>query len=146
MGQTVKPWHSDFGRRWRVGMEAEREFDRFWRCHCGGEFVRNDVANPYNPDRRCAKCGQLVDVKTSRSAPSAGFLCISQVPFDNYPNDLIIALRTEGGVWRGVRRADALYDGPFPPAHENKGTWYYKIDMSNFVYLVRILDLRMEGD
>jgi len=137
----MKPWHSDAERRWRIGRDAESEFDRLWRCHCGGKFAKNDVVNQYDPDRRCIKCGQLVDVKTSLAVLDAGFLCISQKPFDKYPKDLIIALRVDPGIWWGLRRAAAKYTGPFPPAHEDKGTWYYKIDLKSFVFLSELLRL-----
>lgn len=120
------------------GAYGERAFDDAgWLCHCGGPLDKNDETVKYNPDRRCPCCGQLVDIKTSTSGDSVS---ISQVPFDKYPPDLIIAV-LDHGRWIGSRRSwCVIKSGPHEPAQKgNRPTKYYWVYLSSFLSLERLL-------
>ena len=136
-------WHKNASHRRVVGSHAEAEFDYTWLCHCGGEFAKNDVEIIWYPDRICKKCGQLVDVKSPPQAAKYGKMLISQEPFDNYGDDLILVWRknidANGSVipirWLGIYRSDAKASGPHKSTHEENATPFYKVDVRNFVPL-----------
>ena len=123
------PGNDDFAKGIRGAM-GEAMFDDCWLCHCGGALKKNDIWVPWEKDRRCLACGQLVDVKTSSSGDA---ISISMVPFDNYPPGMIVALY-DSGIWLGVYRENCIIkSGPHPPAqHGKRPTWYYWIWKSNW--------------
>lgn len=127
----IQQWHDSASARFSVGLTAEKLFDETWECHCAGSFINNDTINKYAPDRRCQKCGQLVDIKTRKTEGRDG-VAISQWPFDKYPPDLIIAL-WDGKCWKGIIRKNCIVQsGPHPPAHADRGTPYYWIYLDSF--------------
>lgn len=136
-------WHEDINKRIAIGDEAEDEFPEVYACHCGkGTF--QFIGTATLPDFTCDHCGQLVDVKNSPRALETKRLPISQIPFNHYANDLIIALRLAPGIWSGCYRSDAIFEGPYPPRHKERGTHWYMISLENWQPLWDILKLRDE--
>jgi len=133
--------HYDAGARKKLGQQAEREFAQAWLCRCGAAF--DNVSMGYwDHDFQCPECGLWVDVKAD--AVRGGSIAISQRPFDAYPDELVIAWRGPFGKWLGARMRDArkAVSGPFPPAHKERGTPFYKIRVSIFQDLARELRRR----
>jgi len=129
------PWHEDVDKREQVGRSAEDEFGFFWRCHCGGEFVRHDE-RPGLPDYSCPECGQIVEVKSAPDAERYGAITLSQIPFDHYAPDVLIAWRPEPGRWLGAYRRELVALGPAKkPTHGDRATWFYRVSISPFVPL-----------
>jgi hypothetical protein len=127
-------WHGDPNRRLTLGRQAESEFDQLFACRCGGEFVKNDAANPYAPDRKCNRCGFVVDVKFCKDAMSYSAVTISQPAFDHYDDGVYIIAKF-GDEWWGRRVEFLRHDrGPVsPPSHGGKyATAYYKFARSLF--------------
>ena len=134
-------WHSDQSKRQAVGINAEVVFQRDFICKCGGSFdAYYKEKKPGSPDFKCLKCGQLVEVKTSKKGRKYNAITISQVPFDNYDENVIIAWLDEFGTWEGVYRKNAVtVGGVREPAHKEKGTRYYVVRTSNFFPLDSVL-------
>jgi len=128
----------------RIGQEAEDEFARLWECSCGHGFIHQ--RHPL-PDYKCPSCGQEVDVKASPEAEDYGAITISKIPFEKYPPSMIIAWRPAAGDWRGLVRMDAIViEEPRPPDTMNRKrpTWYYRIAISNFVRLNKLLECQVK--
>lgn len=128
----TEDWHEDPEIREELGDSAEDEFIETFKCHCGKgqfQFIGTEVL----PDFTCDYCGQLVDVKTSPKTEKWGNVTISQIPFDNYPDDLIIAVRRSNGVWCMAYKQGLIVDGPHPPTHSSRPTWFYKVALDQFV-------------
>ena len=133
-------WHKDAQQRIIHGNKAETEFDKIWICACGGRFVKNDNIIHHLPDRKCILCGQLVDIKKSDLGFDA--IPISQMPFEQYPPKLIIAVWS-GNYWLGsLREKCQIKSGPHPPAHKEKGTPFYLVSLDNFRLLGSFLHRR----
>jgi len=129
-------WHDDYGKRKSVGDSAEIEFRKAWLCHCGGRF-RKYAPSPGLPDFVCEGCGQMVDVKSG----SPKYPSISQVPFDGYGSNVVLARRFSAGDWRGARKRDLDHHkrGPIPPSHKDRGTFFYRFPPELFKPLSQFL-------
>jgi hypothetical protein len=66
----------------------------------------------------------MVDVKSGNPRHPS----VSQIPFDGYADDVIIARKFGAGVWRGARKRDVnrYKSGPIPPSHNERGTFFYR--------------------
>ena len=121
-----------------IGQLAEDLFEHEgWICSCGGSFIRQA---PPHPDYQCFLCSQEVDVKGAPEAEDHGAITISEVPFNKYPPSMIIAWRRRDGYWHGIRREDAISNGPHKPAHKGKRpTRFYIVSLDNFVLLEELI-------
>lgn len=96
----MNTWHESAERREQLGKELERRFTKTVRCACGGDFKYIGDMKPGIPDFTCEDCGQLVDVKYSPQAESTGNLSVSAIPWQHYPEDLLLVTRIRG-KWLG---------------------------------------------
>lgn len=129
--------HKSAEERKRHGDLAEREFLQDWLCRCGGSFERAD-SRAGLPDFRCRDCGLRVDVKVQFSSPSPS---ISQIPFDGYPDNLVVARQTGPGHWTGAEKRTLMRckSGLFPATHSERATWFYRFPASAFKPLDTLL-------
>lgn len=123
-------WHDDAQKRHELGIPAEEEWVDTFRCHCGGRFL---LINTMGYDATCENCGQLVDIKTSPDTEKWGNITISQIPFDNYPDDLLLTVKRANGLWVCAYRQGLMAEGPYPPTHSERATWFYKVSLEQFV-------------
>jgi hypothetical protein len=133
--------HESYADRKKEGDEAEARFCRDWQCRCGGAFERGDGGLWWRPDFKCRACGQRVDVKhCTPKHPS-----ISSQPFDGYEPQTIVAWLRGRNEWLGQTKAilDQHREGPFPPAHADHGTPFYRFPVNVFKPLGGFLRKRM---
>lgn len=134
-------WHSDQQKRISVGDAAETEWADSWRCLCGGRF--RDL-HTYGADFTCEYCGLLIDIKTSPATEKFGNITISEIPFDNMPEDEVIVARRAGdsdeaGRWIACLVRDIAKIGPFESTHRRqtagpyKPTRFYKVSLRTFI-------------
>lgn len=137
-GPDDLPWHENVDKREQVGRSAEDEFGFFWRCHCGGEFIRHDK-KPGVPDYSCDECDQIVEIKSAPDAEKYGAITISQIPFNRYSPGVLIAWRPEPGRWMGAYRRDLEAMGPArKPTHGKRATWFYRVSIAPFEELEKL--------
>lgn len=132
----MNAWHESEQARQAIGDRAESEFARRVVCHCGGRF--DYIGNlKFSVDFTCENCGQLVDVKsTDARFPN---VVVSKIPFDKYPDDLLIVAYAGGEFLGALRGGLTGISGPFEPTHapgaKFNATQFYKIPRYNFVSL-----------
>ena len=125
-----------------VGASAENEFDETWRCYCGGKFEELHWSL-HRGDRKCDRCGQIVEIKGAPEAEEHNAITLSQIPFDGYSDDVIFAWRPMPGDWRGVLKSDAVVlTGPHSPANPKgkRPTSFYRVSIKEFVRLGDLLE------
>lgn len=116
-------WHNDPNRRKAMGDSGEDSFAAQCICPCGGHFDFIGDRRIGFPDFTCDNCGQLVDVKTSEQAERTGNLAVSSIPWDHYPEDMLLATCING-KWiaeykRNIRPKNSR---PFDPTHNSQGS------------------------
>lgn len=129
--------HHNEAERAAFGQYAETLFKKTWLCHCFGEFAFIGGSKFSKADYECVMCGQLVEVKR---ATNPTVVNISSIPFDHYPDEIIIAILF-GTEWRGIKKCHILKQNlvPLQSAHANgkqySGTTYYRFLANQFVDL-----------
>lgn len=126
----------------KIGLDAEDEFDHNWLCVCGTKMIPQ---SPPLPDRICPICGVQVDIKGAPEAAKYGAICISQIPFEKYPENLYIAWRVGEREWRGIMKREAIIlEPPRSPdtLNRKRPTSYYRISIYNFWPLQNIFKLQ----
>ena len=93
-------WHEDTDERKRIGEQMQDLFQKSVRCSCGGKFKFIGDLQAGFPDFTCDYCSQLVDVKSSPQAERTGNLSVSAIPWNNYPDDVLLVTRIKGR-WLG---------------------------------------------
>lgn len=130
-------WHDDANRRKHGGDVAESLFAAQVRCHCGGRFSFVGNVKAGFPDFTCENCGQLVDVKSSPQSERTGNLSISAIPWQGYPDEMLLVTRIKG-IWLGeYKRHIVVKEQPRQPTHNSrhaylKNTEWYIIPWKNF--------------
>jgi len=129
-------WHADENKRKAIGDEYEDLFPQQVNCHCGGAFVFVGNVKRGFPDFTCDNCGQLADVKSSPQSERTGNIAVSQIPWDNYPDDMLLVTNI-GGQWLGAyKRHIDLGSVSRAPTHAQAGrfasTRFYLIGWRQF--------------
>ena len=131
-------WHDDANTRKSIGDEVESLFESTVTCACGGRFRFVGHLRPGFPDFTCETCGQLVDVKASPQAERTGNISVSAIPWQNYPDEMILVTRI-GGEWIGEYKhlIQVENHAAFQPTHARRhqelgNTRWHLISWRNF--------------
>lgn len=130
-------WHDNCDTRKAYGDLAENVFADTCRCSCGGRFDFIGDKQKGFPDYTCDNCGKLVDVKYSPQAEDTGNIAVSSIPWDHYPDDLLLVTFIKG-KFIGAYKKDiqTINRTPRNPTHFTKGvfgnTQFYLIPWAKF--------------
>lgn len=124
-------WHSDPNNRKSIGDNAERLFQKHVRCLCGGEFDFVGDRGPGFPDFTCDYCGVLADVKSSPQSEKTGNIAVSAIPWENYPDDVLLVTLIKGQwLTEYKRNIQVLNRTPFESTHS--GTKFHLVAWKQF--------------
>lgn len=124
-------WHYNPKTRKAIGDHAEMLFEKQVRCSCGGQFSFIGDSYPGCPDYTCEYCGQLADVKSSPQSDKTGNIAVSAIPWENYPDDLLLATIVNGQwVAEYKRNIRVSNQRPFDSTHS--GTKFHLVACRQF--------------
>jgi hypothetical protein len=135
--KVTMAWHDNDKNRKAFGDMAEKRFANQFRCSCGGQFDFIGDKGPGYPDFTCDNCGRLVEVKFSPQAEQTGNISISAIPWDGYPDDLLVVTFINGRLI-GEEKQNIHIQEPVArePTHHKlgnyKNTRFYLISWMQF--------------
>lgn len=119
-------WHSNPKTRKAIGDAAEQLFAQQVRCSCGGQFDFVGDRGPGFPDFTCDYCGQLADVKASPQSEKTGNIAVSAIPWERYPDDMLLVTLIRGR-WLAEYKRNITLSNSRPRASTHSGTDFHLV-------------------